>query len=207
MSDLAPLVLPAVGFDAQSTLELSLSVSQSRSGGRLTNVIEFADPVWIATMKTLPLYNADYRRVQTWFNSMRGGIRPVIFRLPRYVPAAHAGNLEPAKQAGTVSAVTSANVVSVIGVHAALILTQGDFVSFLTPAGRRYLVQVDKVNGSGTSRTITFEPPLSIGANIDAATVYFDRAEILMRPIWNSFKPETPGYVCPASFQLVESRL
>jgi hypothetical protein len=200
-----PRDLPDVPYRIGDPLKLMRFVSQSQSGNRLTNVIEYADPCWIAQPTTVPMYEHEMRVVEAWWDSLRDGLRTVLFRSPSYLgPRGNRLDYGPAQQAGTVASITGGNVVGVTGVLAALALGVGDYVSFLSGA-RRALGRVSAVSGAGTTRSIEIEPglPSTIGVG---AMVFFDRACLLMRPVAKSFdKTVVQDVAFSAAFQLVES--
>ncbi|MEF2073480.1 hypothetical protein [Consotaella aegiceratis] len=201
-----PRPLPSIEFDVESQLDLVLSVSQARSGNRLTNIVEFADPVWMASMETQPLYPEDCRAVSAWWDSLRGGLRTVLFREPSYSsPIGQIGNRGPELTPGTVSSITNGNEAAISGVDAGLVLDEGDYVSFTAVNGVRHLGRVSDAAGSGTSRTVAFEPPAPIGLDLAGAVARFDRAELLMRPVSGSFNVSVTGGLKVITFQLVES--
>lgn len=200
-----PREIPPVGF-VECDLRLEMFVSQSRSGGRLLNHVEYADPAWVTDMRTRPIPRLEFLAFEAWWDSLRGGLKSVLFRHPAYVcPLAHRDAPGPEAQAGLVQSLTSGNVVSVSGVNAGLILSPGDFVSFAFGA-LRALGRVTDATGDGTSaRTITIEPPPPSSVVQAGATVSFDRAELIMRPVAGSFEKDGSLLFQSASFQLIES--
>lgn len=199
----SPVALPVFTWSSIQ-LELQRFVSQSQSGGRLTNVVEYADPIWLASFTTKSVQHLKLRPLEAWWQSLRGGIRSVRYRHPSYsCPVAHIRARGPELDSGIVSTITSGNVLAVSSVAAGLILTPGDYIT--VAQGALYAVgQIVAVSGAGTTRTIEIEPPLP-STFAAAAVVYFDRIEMLMRPVVTSWEA-TGSTVRSASFQLVESR-
>ncbi|SKA30993.1 hypothetical protein [Consotaella salsifontis] len=194
--------VPYVGAD----LELIESVSQSRSGERLTNIVEYADPVWRVTLTTKPLRPPLAASVEAWWRSLRGGLKTVLYRHPWYcTPIGNVSSRGPELDPGTVSSVASGNVVAIASVDAGLVLSPGDYVSFAAVSGVRHLGQVSDVSGTGTSRTVTIEPPAPVGLNLVGATARFDRAELLTRPIAGSHDVSGSSTLKTITFQLLES--
>lgn len=199
----SPVALPVVTWSAFS-FELQRFVSQAQSGGRLTNVIEYADPLWLASFSTKAVQHLKMRPVEAWWNSLRGGLRSVLYRHPSYAcPVAHIRARGPETDSGVVSSVTSGNVVAISSVAAGLVLAPGDFVT-LKQSTLYAVGQVVAVSGTGTTRTVEVEPPLP-SAFTAGAVVYFDRIEMIMRPVATSWEV-SGGTVRSASFQLMESR-
>lgn len=202
-----PRSIPAVGYAFDDPLMLRRFTSGSQSGGRLTNVIEYADPLWMANLTTAPMLAEDMRAVEAWWDSLREGLRTVLFRSPNYAaPRDNRAVPAPALTNGTVSTLTSGNVAVITGVAAGLVLGAGDYLSFAAGTGARALGRVVDSTGAGTSRTVEFEPPLPSTVGV-GATVAFDRASLLMRPVRGSFeRSKVQDVAFTASFQLMESR-
>lgn len=206
-----PRALPDIQF-TRFDLDLQEFVSQADSGGRLTNMIEYASPRWSLTCETRGLQERDamspnglmmVEGVKAWWASLRGGLRSVLVRHPAYsCPLGNIGNPAPAQQAGTLAAVTNGNVLSITGLHAGLALGAGDYVSFKWK-DYRALALIVEASGTGAVRTIEIEPYLPGYIEV-GATVYFDRAELIMRPVIDSFQiGDRP--LRQVSFQLQES--
>jgi hypothetical protein len=200
----SPVALPPTTW-ASFSLDLRRFVSQAQSGGRLTNVMEYADPLWTADFATKAMQHLKLRPVEAWWHSLRGGLRSVLYRHPSYsCPAAHIASRGPELDSGLVSTITAGNVLAVSSVAAGLILAPGDFVTVKQGAALYAVGQIVAVSGTGTARTIEVEPPLPM-AFAAGAVVYFDRIEMIMRPVATSWQAN-PGTVRTASFQLIESR-
>lgn len=200
---MSPVALPAFTW-ADFQIELQRFVSQSQSGGRLTNVVEYADPLWTAGFTTKSVRHLQMRPLEAWWNSLRGGLRSVLYRHPSYTcPAAHIHARGPEAVSGVLTAIGSGNILTVGSVADGLVIAPGDFLT--VKQGALYAVgQIVSVGGAGASRTIEIEPPLpSVFAA--AAVVYFDRIEMIMRPVATSWET-TGGTVRSATFQLIESR-
>lgn len=195
--------LPA--FIAEAEPEIRRFESSAMSGGRLVNVVEYADPVWVVNALTRRMHVEDFRAAEAWMASLRGSLRTVLYRHPKYAaPRAHAANPAPAAQAGTVSAIANGNVLTIAGVASGLVLSAGDYLSFAQGEARG-LGQVIASTGSGTSRTVTVEPAFPRHLTV-GATVRFDRAELLMRVVPSSWKVDRQNVLRSASFELMESR-
>tara|TARA_R100000365_G_C2743418_1_gene72158 strand:+ start:751 stop:1365 length:615 start_codon:yes stop_codon:yes gene_type:complete len=199
-----PRAIPSVNW-ADVNLRLERSVSQSRSGNRLTNVVEFADPVWVVTLKTIPIRRAQFTEVEAWWHSLRGGLRTVLFRHPAWSgPRAHRDDLAPAQTVGTAVAIVNSNTVSATGLNAGLIISPGDYVTFFN--GIHHMAYVTDTSGAGTTRTIEFEPAFPPGAAFNGAEVHFDLTGLIMRPVAGSFQKSGDILFQQASFDLMETR-
>ncbi|KAB0682017.1 hypothetical protein [Aureimonas leprariae] len=200
-----PRSLPAVAWASIPVPELQRFVSASRSGERLANVVEYADPAWTASLTTKAIHQLRMRPVSAWWKSLREGLRPVLYRHPAYVcPAAHVCARGPEADAGYVTSIASGNILGLGGLAAGLVLAPGDFLSFKQGA-LTALGQIVETSGNGSTRTVEIEPPLP-RAFVAGAQVLFDRIELLMRPVPGSWS-EDPATVRSATFQLIESRL
>jgi hypothetical protein len=189
---------------ASFSLDLERFVSASLSGGRVANVVEYADPVWSASFSTKAMHHLALRPVEAWWSSLRDGMRSVLYRHPSYkAPMANIRARGPEVQAGAVTAVAGGNVLTISGVAAGLTLSAGDFITFESGA-LRGLARVIEASGGGTARTVEIEPSFPRHLPI-GSTARFDRAELIMRPVSGSFSI-SEGTVRTASFQLMESR-
>lgn len=170
-----------------SSFEIQRYVSQSESNSGLINIYEYSDPRWKITLTTRPLVYSDGQMFDAWFQSLKGGIRPVLIRSPHYCqPRAHIGAKGPEKKAGTLVSVQNKTKASVSGTDLSLKLSPGDYVSFESN-GFYALAMVIAASRSGANMIIDVEPPIpSYIAN--GATVYFDRAQILARPLWGEYQ-------------------
>jgi len=179
--------LPDVPY-SRFEFELMRFVSNSRSHGGLMNIVEYGDPIWQAHVTTGFLSYSDGAAFDAWFQSLRGGLIPVLVKSPHYcTPRAHIHNRGAEAQAGTITAIVDKKKVTIGSIHAGLSLSIGDFVSF-EQEGKYALVRVVTASGNGLSRMIEIEPPLPDSITT-GATVYFDRAQLLMRPDWSSYEP------------------
>jgi len=195
--------LPAIGY-SDFKFDVQRSVSRSASGGRLTNIIEYADPRWLVTATTRGLRYSDAEAFKVWWQQFRGGLKSAIIRSPYYCrPIAHIHNRGPEQTPGRLSKIEG-SVLTVSDTQPGLVLSPGDYLSF--HSGDYYaLAQVLETSGTGTTKVITVEPVLPEYIET-GATVYFDRAEILMRPVWDSFD-YTDRPLRSFTFSMLESRL
>ncbi|MEH6721056.1 MAG: hypothetical protein V7704_19425 [Aurantimonas endophytica] len=200
-----PRLLPPTNW-ADINFRLERSISHSRSGNRLTNVVEYADPLWMVTLKTIPIRREDYTEIEAWWHSLRGGLRTIEFFHPALPsPRAHLKDMGPAQTVGTVAAVVNSGTVSATGLAASLIISRGDYVTFFN--GTHHVGQVTDTAGAGTTRTIEFEPAFPPGSVFAGAEVYFDRASLIMRPVAGSFQKSGDILFQQATFDLIESRI
>ena len=199
-----PRPIPSVGY-VTCDLMLRDSVTAAPSGGGLINYTQVAAPAWEVTLETRPLDYDEYSAVEAWWLSLRGGLRSVLFRQPHNgYPAAHRGNNAPADDLGSLVSVADGNVLSVNSVDVGLVLTPGDRIG-LERSGRYYVGRVTEASGSGTTRTITVEPPPFATVAQAGAVVRFAKPAILMRPVPDSFQAPRSGRFYTVSFKLVES--
>lgn len=199
-----PRELPDVGYvTADVVLREGVTASPAASG--LINYTQVAPAAWEASLTTRPLLMSQFAGVEAWWMSLRGGLRSVLFRHPHVCyPKAHSSNPWPAMTTGRVLSIASGNILSVVGVDAALVLTPGDRIG-LEHNNRWYTGRVTEVSGSGTTRTITVEPPPYASVAQANAVVRFARPGILMRPVPDSFQAPRNGRFYTVSFKLVES--
>ena len=199
-----PRPLPDVQF-TNANFELERFISSAKSGGQLTNVVEYADPAWKFTATTRTLRYSDGQMVNVWLDSLCGGLKPALIRSPHYCcPRAHIHNRGAEKRNGVLTAITNQNVLTVTTVQAALVLSAGDFVSLQD--GQFYaLARVVEAVADGTTRTIEIVPKLPGYIKI-GAEVKFDRAELLMRMDVANVSKWTRDSTS-VSFTFMESRL
>jgi len=199
-----PRELPDVGWQI-ADFEPDDPVKASQSGARLINYTQVEDPAWVASMTSRPLVYSEYAAVKAWWMSLRSGLRTVLFRHPWVCyPKAHGRNQAPADDAGNLVSVTDGNVLAVNGVDAALVLSVGDRVG-LERAGRYYVGMITEVSGSGTTRTLSVEPPPFDTVAVAGAVVRFAKPALVMRPVPGSFQEPRSGRFYTVSFQLRES--
>lgn len=180
------------------------NVAASPSNG-MVNYTQFADPVWRIDFATVPLRESEYATIASWWQSLRGGLRAVLVtQNVTCRPLAHAAteNAAPAQDTGVVDSIESGNVLSVSNVSSDLVLTAGDLIG-LEKDGKYSLGRVTEASGSGTSRSITVEPPPRsyTGAG---SVVRFEKPKLVMRPVPKSWTA-TDGPLPVVSFSLVES--
>lgn len=199
-----PRSIPDVGY-VTCDLMLRDTVTASPSGGGLINYTQVAAPAWEVTLETRPLDYDEYSAVEAWWLSLRGGLRSVLFRQPhKGYPVAHRENNAPADDPGSLVSVADGNVLSVNSVDAGLVLAPGDRIG-LERSGRYYVGRVTEASGSGTTRTITVEPPPFATVAQAGAVVRFAKPAILMRPVPDSFQAPRNGRFYAVSFKLMES--
>lgn len=200
-----PRELPDIGF-VTADFSLRETVAASPSGAGLINYTQVADPVWEASLVTRPLVYSQYAAVEAWWLSLREGLRRAMFRHPHVCyPKAHGQNQAPADDAGNLVSVADGNVLSINGVDAGLMLSEGDRIG-LEHSGRFYIGRVTEVSGAGTERTVTVEPPPFNTVAQAGAVVRFARPGLVMRPVPASFSAPRSGRFYTVSFSLVESR-
>lgn len=200
-----PRELPDVRY-ATADLLLNDPTRSSPSGARLINYTQVEDPVWDAKLTTGLLLPSEYAAVEAWWLSLRGGLRTVLFRHPwACYPLHHVNDKVPAEDPGTLFSVAAGNVLTVNSVDAALSLIAGDRIG-LERSGRYYLGRVTEIAGSGTSRTISVEPPPFDTVAQAGAVVRFAKPALIMRPVPGSFQAPRDGRFYTVSFQLTESQ-
>lgn len=198
-----PRELPDVPY-VTAEFVLDDPVRASPSGGRLINYTQIADPAWRATLVTKPLVYSKFAEVEAWWLSLRE-MKNVLFRHPHVCwPRNHNVNQGPAENTGNLVSVASGNILTVNSVDAGLSLVPGDRIG-LEYAGRWHVGRVTEFAGSGTTRTITIEPPPPTNVAQSGAVVRFVRPGCLMRPVPGSWSVQQSGGRYAASFQLVEA--
>lgn len=211
-SDMALKQLPDIQYTAFD-FELQRYMSQSESGGGLINIVEYAEPRWLLTAETRGYQTNGARppdgartidSISAFWASLRGGLRALLVKHPVYFsPLLNRDSPLIAQQTGRLASITNANTLSITGVHSGLALSTGDYIT--VKSGEFYAVgMVVTTEGTGTTRTVEIEPRLPNYINI-GATVYFDRIELIMRPISGSFAINGTNPYRTAKFQFMES--
>lgn len=205
MAIIFPREIPAVDY-VTAAFVLRDGVKASPSGARLINYSQTTDPAWEATLVTKPLRASSYAEVEAWWLSLREGLRRVLFRHPHFCyPKNHVADKAPADEAGNLVSVASGNILAVNSVAAGLSLSVGDRIG-LEHSGRFHIGRVTEVAGSGTSRTITIDPPpFSVVAQA-AAVVRFAKPALVMRPVPGSWDVQQSNGRYTVSFRLVEAQ-
>lgn len=205
--------LPALQY-LSFDFTLQRYISQSESGGGLINTVEYADPRWTVDIETRG-YSNNWQKnddglpsldeIKAIWASLRGGMKSYLIRHPMYIcPRLNKDNPQVAQTVGRLAKIENRNIVTVTGVNAALRLSLGDYATFQYN-DRRALGQVISAEFNPTGYLIEIEPKLpnyiSVGAN-----VYFDRMELIMRPVNDSFSISSGYPQRTAKFQFMESR-
>lgn len=183
---------------------LEENVAASPSNG-MVNYTQFADPVWRIDFTSVPLRDSEFPIIDAWWKSLRGGLRAaLVTQNVTCRPLAHASsdNAAPAQDTGVVDSITDGNVLAVSSVSSDLVLAPGDLIG-LEKAGKRSLGRITDVSGSGTSRSITVEPPPR-GYTDAGSLVRFERPMLVMRPVPKSWSV-TADVMPVVSFSLVEA--
>lgn len=196
-------------------MNLQRFVSQADSKSGLINNVEYADPKWILSLETRG-YQDNFNHlddglpsideVKAFWASLRGGIRSVLIRHPKYIcPRENKDNPNAAKQTGYLEKVENGNILTVTGNDPQLELSAGDYASFQYGDYRGLGLIISTWNNAD-SIGMEVEPKLQ--SYIKAgATVYFDRIELIMRPDNNSFSISNSYPYKTAKFQFMESRI
>ncbi len=203
-----PRPLPPLAFEDWVRVDLLIDdpVVASRSGARLVNYTQVEDEAWVADIETKPLDDDEFAMVDAWILSLRGGLRSVLFRHPTQgYPKAHRDNHAPADDPGNLVSVTDGNILSVNSVDAGLNLSVGDRIG-LEKSSKYYVGRITEVSGSGTTRTITVEPPPFDTVAQAGAVVRFANPALVMRLVPGSYQAPGEGLFRPISFQLRESQ-
>jgi hypothetical protein len=199
-----PRELPAsIGFrPARFVLEESVAASPSTG---LMNYTETTDSVWRINFTSVPLTDAELAVLDAWWKSLRGGLRAaLVTQNVTCRPLAHSRpeNAAPAQDTGVLNSITNGNELAISSVSSGLVLAVGDLLG-LEKTGKRSLCRVTDVSGSGTSRTVTVEPPPR-GYTDAGSLVRFERPMLVMRPVHKSWNV-TGDFDPVASFSLVEA--
>jgi len=189
-----------------SRFKLNRTVASSMSGGGRFNHTQIGDPFWTIDFTSVPLKEKELAQLDAWWNSLRDGLRStLVTQNVTCRPFAHANpaNAAPAQDTGTLSSVSSGNVLSVSSVSSSLVLQAGELIG-LEKDAYRGLHRVVAVTGTGTSRSITVEPPPRSYVAVEGAVVRFENPELVMRPVPGSWAVNGLGRP-QVSFQMVES--
>jgi hypothetical protein len=200
-----PRALPSIRF-GWCRFELKDPVKASPSGAGLINYTRIGDPAWTIRFTTVPLRESELATLSAWVVSLRQGLKSALVQQNVTCrPLAHSdpANAAPAQTAGTLASVTNGNVLAVTGVASGLVLGAGDLVG-LERSGKYGLCRVTDVSGTGTTRTITVEPPPRSYVAQAGTTVRFENPKLVMRLAPDSWSL-ADGYMPVASFQMVES--
>lgn len=133
-------------------------VSTNLLYGGKTQVREQAEPRWMATFSYAPMPRTEFQALQSWLDSLRGGLRdfyafdplkslPVNYRSSG-LPGGFGGT-------GTVSSVT-VNGFTVSGLPSGFVLKAGDMVG-LEEGAKRGLYRITE-DATGASVALTVEP-------------------------------------------------
>jgi len=200
-----PNTHPSIRFQ-HSRFKLNRTVASSMSGGGRVNHTQIGDPFWTIDFTSVPLTEKELAQLDAWWSSLREGLKStLVTQNVTCRPFAHANpaNAAPAQDTGTLSSVTSGNVLNVSSVSSSLVLQVGDLIG-LEKDAYRGLHRVVAVTGTGTSRSITVEPPPRSYVAVSGAVVRFENPELVMRPVPGSWAVNGLGRP-QVSFQLVES--
>lgn len=197
-------LISSVRFKA-SYPQLKRFVSSSKYGGRAISFVEYADPVRIIDMETLPLRVREVVQLQAFIAAARDGMETVIYRPTAVcVPQAYWGDANHPHIVGTAvrGTVTNGRTVQLTGVMPGLKLLAGDLISFTHNNYRQMSQIVTGATAVSTQMSVTVDQPIAsyIAAG---ATVRFKRPELNTRLMPGSF--QLPNGSRPvATFQLVE---
>ena len=189
-----------------SRFKLNRTVAASMSGGGRFNYTQIGEPFWTIDFTSVPLREKELAQLEAWWSSLRDGLRStLVTQNVTCRPFAHANpaNAAPAQDTGTLSSVTSGNVLNVASVASGLVLQPGDLIG-LEKDAYRGLHRVVAVSGTGTTRAITVEPPPRSYVAVEGAVVRFENPELVMRPVPGSYSVNGLGRP-QVSFQMVES--
>lgn len=179
--------------------------SQSAFGGRAMSYVQYADSFWSANMITAPLTNALRYSLEAFLDRANPTRASVIYT-PTAVclPRAYWGDENNAAvlNTGTITTITSGNVLAIGSVTNGLTLQPGDLIS-ASNALNALLLRVT-VGGvaSGGSITVTVAPFLP-SYIIAGAVVTFKKPFMLTRVVPGSYNIDDSQYPT-ASFQLQE---
>lgn len=200
-----PNTHPNIRF-RHARFKLNRTVVSVMSVGGQVNSTQIGQPFWTIEFASVPLKESELAELEAWWASLREGVRSVLVtQNVTCRPFAHSNpaNAAPAQDTGALSSVTDGNVLNITSVSSSLVLRTGDLVG-LESGNYRGLHRVVSVSGSGTSRTITVEPPPRSYVAVNGAVVRFENPELVMRPVpgsWNVSDGPRPQ----VSFQMAES--
>jgi hypothetical protein len=198
-----PRELPEVLF---TTVDLVLNdgITATASRGRLTNYTQHSPPLWGVSLTTQPLTDDQFAEIEAWVLSLRGGLKPALFRHPaQQYPRKHVADQTPAEDTGALVSVTSGNVLNVSGVSEDLQLSTGDLLG-LERAGKLGYFRITSVTGTGTTRAITVEPPPYATVSQAGAVVRFIAPAMTMRLIPSTYSAQRNGALYTVTFKMME---
>ncbi|MCC5777846.1 hypothetical protein ACFPOD_04860 [Nitratireductor kimnyeongensis] len=202
-----PFTHPHIRF-THSRFRLQRVVASSPSGAGRINFTETADPTWTIQFTSVPLRESELAEIAAWWSQFRGGLKStLVTQNVTCRPFAHSNPAQaaPAQDAGVLDGVSGGNVLAVSGVSPSLVLQPGDLLG-LERLTFRGLHRVIAVSGSGTSRSITVEPPPRSYVAQAGAVVRFEQPELNMRSPVDSWSV-SEGARPVVSFSFVESRV
>ncbi|MBC7280040.1 hypothetical protein [Hoeflea sp.] len=207
MSIVFPRELPEGIEFRHKPLRLVRGVAAARSGNRVVNHSQVADPFWVAELTTMPLRYPDRMKVEAWYYSLRDGLRKTFYRHPEACyPAAHPGDGGVANNDGNLVSVANGNELTVDSVDVGLVLGVGDYAG-LRNGTKWALGVITEVSGAGTSRVIAIEPEPPVDVAVSGAVVRFVKPPLVMKPVPDSLSSsETATGFWAVSFTLQESR-
>ena len=200
-----PNTHPAIRFQ-HSRFKLNRTVSAVMSGGGRFNHTQIGDPFWSIEFTTVPLKEGELAALEAWWLSLRDGLRStLVTQNVTCRPFAHSNpaNAAPAQDTGTLSSVTSGNILNIASLASGLSLRAGDLLG-LEVGAFRGLHRVVAVTGTGTTRAVTVEPPPRPYVATAGALVRFESPELVMRPVPGGWTLNGLGRP-QVTFQMVEA--
>lgn len=197
-----PFTHPHIKFGF-ARFQLQEEVKAFASGKGRANYTEVNDPVWTITFTSTALDERKLAELTAWFTSLRGGTKSALVTQNVVCrPFAHISDPTPAQDTGVLNSITNGNVLAIGSVSASLVLSIGDMIGLETGAYRG-VHRVTAVSGTGTTRTVTVEPPVRSYITT-GALVRFIQPELVMRPVPGSWSVPDEGKP-RVSFTFVES--
>jgi hypothetical protein len=159
-----------------------------RTYGRMTQVQEVADPLWLGDFTTGGLTPTQMQTLAAWLDSLRGGLKsflashPILKRPSQYYAALPATRADASPFDGTASLYAlSAYAMTIQTLPAGLVLKEGDRVG-LVQSGRYSMHRIiEDATASGLGEvSITVEPRVNLSLFTTAADVVLDEPKVEM---------------------------
>lgn len=168
------IVLPDVPFLYTKPV-LRRFVSTNRSGDRIMQTVEYADPVWEIPMTTAPLTEAQRLNLEAFMQDAGGGMVSVLYQ-PKHicVPRAYWGdpNNPAILDTGVLGSIGVSGSITITSVTAGLKLMRGDLFSLVSGAYIFMVQVIADATAGGTSISVRVGPEIPSYIAIGAGVVF-----------------------------------
>lgn len=191
----------------QQDWRLTRRDQMSRQANGIVRVATLGQPLWAASVVTMPMPVDDALEYEAIVNSHNGGQHPLYWGdLRRVFPKAHPVGAS-FSDTGAIATVPTATSITLKTLPANFQISVGDYFHFSASGGRRSLHQaVEAVQADGSGDTAAFEvrPPLPSFAVADVAVSFKNpRAKMIIVP--NSLSVSTSGAFTEIGFDLLQT--